>query len=102
MYTDAIAYGRYSHASPGQVGTQIGHGAGDAREFDPTGRQVGLHALARFEGPVVLLADHFESFGLMDTWLRQVLVPALHDNVRVLFFGREAPVAAWHLSPERG
>ena len=26
-------------------------------------------------------------------------MPALHDNVRVLFLGREAPVAAWHVSP---
>ena len=31
----------------------------------------------------------------MDTWLRQVLVPALDEHVRVLQVGREAPVAAW-------
>ena len=51
-------------------------------------------------GPRVLLAlDTYEVYRLMDTWLRQVFVPALHDNVRVFFFGREAPVAAWHISP---
>jgi DNA-binding response OmpR family regulator len=35
----------------------------------------------------------------MDTWLRQVFVPALGDNARVYLFGREAPVSAWLASP---
>ena len=33
---------------------------------------------------------------MMDTWLRQVFIPALNDNVQVLFFGREAPVSSWY------
>jgi hypothetical protein len=48
---------------------------------------------------VLLALDTYEVYRMMDTWLRQVFVPTLHDNVRVLFFGREAPVAAWHVSP---
>jgi AAA ATPase-like protein len=44
---------------------------------------------------VVLALDHFEVFRLMDTWLRQVLVPALDERVRLVLVGREAPVAAW-------
>jgi hypothetical protein len=35
----------------------------------------------------------------MDTWLRQTFVPALQDNVRLFFFGREPPVSAWQVSP---
>jgi hypothetical protein len=55
--------------------------------------------LRQLGGRVLLALDTYEVYRMMDTWLRQVLVPALHDNVRVLFFGREAPVAAWHVSP---
>lgn len=47
-------------------------------------------------GETVLLAlDHLEVFRLMDTWLRQVLVPGLDAQVRVLLAGREPPVAGW-------
>jgi hypothetical protein len=48
---------------------------------------------------VVLTLDTYEIFRMMDTWLRQVFVPALHDNARVFFFGREAPVPAWLVTP---
>ncbi len=48
---------------------------------------------------VVLALDTFEVFRLMDTWLRQVFVPALGDNVRVFFFGREPPVSSWLVEP---
>jgi len=51
---------------------------------------------------VVLTLDTCEVFRLMDTWMRQVFVPALTDNVRVLFFGRERPLAAWQAVPGWG
>jgi hypothetical protein len=50
-------------------------------------------------GPVVIALDAYEVFRFMDTWLRQVFVPALGENTRVLLFGREAPVSAWQTSP---
>jgi hypothetical protein len=88
----------------------------DCRSLEPTergflrelGAAVGgdLHAAEdaaerlRVLGARVLLAlDTYEVYRMMDTWLRQAFVPALHDNVRVILFGREAPVAAWHVSP---
>ena len=43
----------------------------------------------------MLVLDHYEVFRLMDTWLRQVLVPALPDSARLLLASREQPVAAW-------
>lgn len=55
--------------------------------------------LSQLGGPVILTFDTYEVFRLLDTWLRQVFVPSLPDNVRVFFFGREAPVAAWITTP---
>jgi ATP/maltotriose-dependent transcriptional regulator MalT len=48
---------------------------------------------------VVLALDQYEVFRLLDTWLRQVVVPALPDNVRLLVTGREAPNANWARLP---
>ncbi|MDO9600090.1 MAG: winged helix-turn-helix domain-containing protein [Azoarcus sp.] len=87
----------------------------DCRRIEPTesgfrhtlceaiGGDMGVDALAQRLGAlsatVVLMLDTYEVFRLMDTWLRQVFVPALSDNVRVIFFGRERPYAAWHALP---
>jgi hypothetical protein len=48
---------------------------------------------------VILTLDTYEVFRMMDTWLRQVFIPALSDCVHIVFCGREAPVAAWHTTP---
>jgi hypothetical protein len=55
-------------------------------------------ALARLEeqdGRLVIALDHYEVFRLMDTWLRQRLLPALSDSIHVILTSREPPVAAW-------
>jgi len=51
-------------------------------------------------GRVILLIDTYEVFLLMATWLRQVFIPSLADNVRVVFAGRQPPSANWLASPE--
>jgi hypothetical protein len=48
---------------------------------------------------VIVTLDTFEVFRLMDTWLRQVFLPMLPDNVRFVLCGREAPVTAWLSDP---
>ena len=48
---------------------------------------------------VILALDAYEVYRMRDTWLRQVFIPSLSDNVRVLLFGREAPVSTWFTSP---
>jgi len=48
---------------------------------------------------VVLTLDTYEVFRLLDAWLRNVFVPLLPDNVRVLLVGREPPAAGWLASP---
>lgn len=55
--------------------------------------------LARLGERVVLTLDTCEVFCLMDSWLRQVFVPAMPDNVRFVMAGREAPVSAWQSAP---
>ena len=57
------------------------------------------HHLRTLPRPVVLALDHYEVFRLMDTWLRQVLVPALPAGVSLLLAGRERPVGAWFALP---
>jgi hypothetical protein len=77
----------------------------DCRAVEPTERGF-LAAAGDFQsvqaladdlrgGPAVVTLDHYEVFRLMDTWLRQVLVPALPDGVSLVISGRERPVAGW-------
>src|SRR5215467_13976017 len=52
-------------------------------------------ALSSLGDRVVLVLDTYEQLLLLDTWLRQELVPGLRDNTRLALAGREPPVAAW-------
>jgi hypothetical protein len=75
-----------------ELGAAIG-GASDRVE-DVAGRLGSL-------GPLVVLAlDNYEVFRLMDAWLRQVFLPALDENARVIVAGREPPLPAWFASAE--
>ncbi len=47
-----------------------------------------------------LVIETYELFRLMDTWLRQVFVPGLPENVRVILVGREPPTPGWLTAPE--
>src|SRR6201987_682594 len=52
-------------------------------------------ALSGLGDRVVLVLDTYEQLRLLDTWLRQELVPGLRENTRLALAGREPPVAAW-------
>lgn len=89
----------------------------DCRAIEPTERGF-LHELsAALGGPpigmadvaarlgevgtrVLLALDNYEVFRLLDTWMRQVFVPALNQNARVLMVGREPPLPAWFAAAE--
>lgn len=75
-----------------ELGTVLG-GAADNVE-DVAERLSGLGSR------VVVALDNYEVFRLMDTWIRQVFVPALDENARVLFAGREPPLPAWYAATE--
>lgn len=56
-------------------------------------------ALAGLGPRVVIALDTYENLRLLDTWVRQALVPALPTSARVLIAGRIPPSAAWHAAP---
>jgi hypothetical protein len=88
----------------------------DCRAIEPTERGI-LHELREVIGirdgdaeqaaeslgglseRVVFALDTYERLRLLDTWLRQVFIPALPDNVRVILSGREPPVTSWLTTP---
>ncbi len=47
----------------------------------------------------LLVLDSYESFRLLDSWLRQVFLPSLGDTVRTILSSREPPRAAWRIAP---
>src|SRR4051812_4697657 len=51
--------------------------------------------LASFGEHVVIALDTYEAFRLLDTWIRQVLVPSLPVNTRLATAGRNPPSPAW-------
>src|SRR5215475_8115208 len=46
----------------------------------------------------LLVLDSYESFRLLDSWLRQVFLPSLGDSVRTILLGREPPRPAWRIA----
>ena len=75
-----------------------------AEAIGDTGSRAGDIAdrLGELGGAVVLAFDTFEVFRLLDTWLRQVFIPLLPENVRVVLVGRQPPTSAWYASPGWG
>jgi hypothetical protein len=57
-------------------------------------------ALQAHPGPVLMLLDRYERFGLLDAWIRQQLVPALPDRTLVVLASRLPPSTAWTEAPE--
>jgi hypothetical protein len=47
----------------------------------------------------LLVLDSYESFRLLDSWLRQVFLPSLGDSVRTILASREPPRPAWRIAP---
>jgi hypothetical protein len=47
----------------------------------------------------LMVLDSYESFRLLDTWLRQVFLPSLDGSVRTVLASREPPRTAWRIDP---
>lgn len=77
----------------GAVSATLGASETDA-ELDDVVARLGSSARR-----LVIALDTYETFGLLDTWLRQVFVPVLPDSVLTLMAGRETPSAAWTTTP---
>jgi DNA-binding response OmpR family regulator len=93
---------------PGQVVVRI-----DGHAIEPTeagfvralggataATELVVQRLAEAGERVVLALDGYEDLRLLDTWLRQVLIPSLPVSVRVLLVSREPPVGTWLAAPE--
>jgi hypothetical protein len=65
----------------------------------PTIEEV-VNRLENFGARVFIVIETYEVFRLMDTWLRQIFVPALPENLRVILVGREPPTPGWLTAPE--
>src|SRR5262245_50948764 len=48
---------------------------------------------------VVIALDTYEVFYLLDTWIRQIFVPSLPINVRMVIAGRNPPSPEWRTAP---
>lgn len=70
-----------------ELGSALGHPVTRVEEA--------AQRLETLNPPVLLVLDTFEVYRLMDTWLRQTLVPALPAPVRLLCLGRERPPVGW-------
>lgn len=49
--------------------------------------------------PVVLCLDNYETLLLLDTWLRQTLMPVMADNFRLIMASRRPPIPLWLTAP---
>ena len=47
----------------------------------------------------LLVLDSYESFRLLDSWLRQSFLPSLGDSVHTILSSREPPRPAWRIAP---
>ncbi|MEJ2871227.1 LuxR family transcriptional regulator [Actinomycetospora sp. OC33-EN08] len=82
----------------------------DGRDVEPTPEGV-VRALQRALGASdvvaalgtasrhVLAVDTYEVLGLVDTWMRTVLLPSLPTSVFTVLVGRDRPTSAWHTAP---
>lgn len=57
-----------------------------------------IEHLNSYSEMLLLSLDHFESYGLMDTWLRQTFLPLLPDHFRFVIASRQPPVPIWRTS----
>jgi class 3 adenylate cyclase len=113
-----IGKSRLIRAALGDTGPEVRRYIMDCREIEPTPRgfQIALgaklevqesepdlarvvHCLTEKKQRSVLALDTYETFGLIDTWLRQEFLPSLSDNVFTIIAGREAPNPAWLTTP---
>jgi len=113
-----IGKSRLIRAALSDTGPEVQRYIMDCREIEPTpqGFQIALGALLEVQESdpnistvvscltehnqrSVLALDTYETFGLMDTWLRQEFLPSLTENIFTVIAGREAPNPAWLTTP---
>ena len=87
---------RWCEPSPAAFCRAISKQAGIPVSEDPATLASTLSSTSR---RTLLIIDSYESFRLLDSWLRQNFLPSLGENVRTILAGREAPRPAWRIAP---
>ncbi len=88
---------RWCEPSAGALCRAISKEIGAAESEDSA---VAATSLSEKANRTLLVLDSYESFRLVDSWLRQVFLPSLGDSVRTILSSREAPRPAWRIAPE--
>jgi hypothetical protein len=87
---------RWCEPSPAAFCRVISREIGASESEDPTAVAARLSDGAT---RTLLVLDSYDSFRLLDSWLRQVFLPSLGDGVRTILSSREAPRPAWRIAP---
>jgi hypothetical protein len=87
---------RWCEPSPAALCRAICREIGASESEDPAAVAARLSDGAK---RTLLVLDSYESFRLLDSWLRQVFLPSLGGSVRTILSGREPPRAAWRIAP---
>lgn len=87
---------RWCEPSPAAFCQAICREVGASESEDPAAVAASLSGRAK---RTLLVLDSYESFRLLDSWLRQVFLPSLGDGVRTILSSREPPRPAWRLAP---
>src|SRR5215472_4288392 len=88
---------RWCEPSPAALCRAICEEIGASESEDP---EVVVASLSNRATRTLLVLDSYESFRLLDSWLRQVFLPSLSDSVRTILSSREPPRPAWRIAPE--
>jgi hypothetical protein len=87
---------RWCEPSPAALCRAISKEIGAPESEDAAVAATGLSDGAK---RTLLVLDSYESFRLLDSWLRQIFLPSLGDSVRTVLSSREPARPAWRLAP---
>jgi hypothetical protein len=87
---------RWCEPSPVGLCRAISREIGAAESEDPAAVAASLSNASK---RALLVIDSYESFRLLDSWIRQVFLPSLGDGVRTVLSSREPPRPAWRIAP---
>ena len=113
-----VGKSRLLHAALDRAGDDVRIASLDCRDVEPTpagflaaacealgaqARDPGAEFVADLIGAdgrrTVLALDTYETFGLMDAWMRRTFLPLLPEQALTIIAGREPPGRAWLTSP---
>lgn len=87
---------RWCEPSPAALCRAISRELGIPESDDPATVAAGLSIASK---PTLLIIDSYQSFRLIDSWVRQVFLASFGDRVHTILSSREAPKPACRINP---